>query len=76
MKAFILVNIRTGDIENVVAHLKRVDGVTEAYMTFGPYDALAVIEAKAVEDLGRTLAKQIQPIPGVQETLTCIAVGS
>lgn len=76
MKAFILVNIRTGDIENVVAHLKRVDGVTEAYMTFGPYDALAVVEAGNVDALGRTLATQIQPIPGVQETLTCIAVES
>jgi DNA-binding Lrp family transcriptional regulator len=76
MKAFILVNIRTGDIENVVSHLKRVDGVTEAYMTFGPYDALAVIEAGTVDALGRTLATQIQPIPGVQETLTCIAVES
>lgn len=74
MKAFILVNIRTGDIENVVAHLKRVESVSEAYMTFGPYDAVAVIKAENVDRLGRTLATQIQPIPGVLETLTCIAV--
>ncbi|MGD8620478.1 MAG: Lrp/AsnC ligand binding domain-containing protein [Anaerolineales bacterium] len=74
MKAFILVNIRTGDIENVVAHLKRLDSISEAYMTFGPYDALAIVEAEDVNHLGRTLATQIQPIPGVQETLTCIAV--
>jgi DNA-binding Lrp family transcriptional regulator len=75
MKAFILVDIRTGDIENVIAHLKRLESVSEAYMTFGPYDAVAVVEAQDVNILGRTLATQIQPIPGVIETLTCIAVG-
>jgi DNA-binding Lrp family transcriptional regulator len=74
MKAFILIDIRTGDIENVIAHLKRLESVSEAYMTFGPYDAVAVVEAQDVNILGRTLATQIQPIPGVIETLTCIAV--
>lgn len=74
MKAFILVNIRTGDIENVVAHLKRIDNIENAYMTFGPYDAVVVVETENVNKLGKTLATQIQPIPGILETLTCIAV--
>jgi DNA-binding Lrp family transcriptional regulator len=74
MKAYILVHIRTGEIHEVVRQLRRVDGVTEAHMTFGPYDAVAVIEAEDVKTLGGIMASAIQPIPGVVDTLTCLAV--
>lgn len=74
MKAYVMIHIRTGEIREVVRQLKRVDNVIEAYMTFGPYDAVAVVEAEDIPHLGNTLALQIQPIPGVLETLTCIAV--
>jgi uncharacterized protein with GYD domain len=43
-------------------------------MTFGPYDAVAVVEAENVDRLGSLLATGIQPIPGVLETLTCLSV--
>jgi len=76
MKAYILIEIRTGEIESVVQHLKRVAGVIEANMTFGPYDAIAVVEAGDVSGVGKILASGIQPIPGVVETLTCLAVES
>lgn len=74
MKAYILIDIRTGNVGEVVKNLRRVDGVLEANMTFGPYDAVAVMEAPDVEALGAILATQIQPIPGVLETMTCLAV--
>jgi DNA-binding Lrp family transcriptional regulator len=73
-KAYILINIRTGEIHNVVRQLERVEGVIDANMTFGPYDAVAVVEAKDIPHLGRILDTAIQPIPGVIETLTCLAV--
>jgi len=50
--------------------------VTEATMTFGPYDAVAVIEAEDVNAVGMILANGIQPVPGVLETLTCLAIES
>jgi DNA-binding Lrp family transcriptional regulator len=74
MKAFMLIEIRTGEIPEVVRQLKRIESVTEAYMTFGPYDAVAVVSADDVSHLGRIMASVIQPIPGVVDTLTCIAV--
>jgi hypothetical protein len=43
-------------------------------MTFGPYDAVAVISANDIAHLGKILALGIQPIPGVLDTLTCLAV--
>jgi DNA-binding Lrp family transcriptional regulator len=74
MKAYILISIRTGEIHEVVRQLRRLKGVIEANMTFGPYDAIAVVEANDVNHLGNILATQIQPIPGVVETLTCLSV--
>jgi DNA-binding Lrp family transcriptional regulator len=74
MKAYVLISIRAGEIAEVVRQLRRVEGVNEAHMTFGPYDAVAEVTADSVNRLGQTLALSIQPIPGVIETLTCIAV--
>ena len=74
MKAFVLVTTRTGEIRDVVRQLTRVDGVIEAHMTFGPYDAIAAIQANDINHLGRILSNSIQPIPGVTQTLTLLAV--
>lgn len=74
MKAYILIEIQTGEIHEVVRYLRRVDAVQEANMTFGPYDAVAVVEAEDVNHLGRILSTTIQPIPGIIDTLTCLAV--
>jgi DNA-binding Lrp family transcriptional regulator len=74
MKAFVLVTTRTGEIRDVVRQLTRVDGVIEAHMTFGPYDAIAAIQANDINHLGRILSNSIQPIPGITQTLTLLAV--
>jgi DNA-binding Lrp family transcriptional regulator len=74
MKAYILIEIRTGEVRQVVRQLRRIEGVLEASMTFGPHDAIAVVEAKDVPGIGNIIASEIQPIPGVLETLTCLAV--
>lgn len=74
MKAYVLINIRTGDVKEVVKNLRRVQGVIEANMTFGPYDAVAVIETEDINGVGTILASAIQPIPGILDTLTCLAV--
>ena len=74
MKAYVLINTTTGGIRDVVRQLRRVDGVIEANMTFGPYDAVAVITADDTNHLGMIISTKIQPIPGVIETLTCLSV--
>ena len=74
MKAYILITIRAGEIAEVVRQLQRIESVMEASMTFGPFDAVAVVQANDVNHLGRILALNIQPIPGVTDTLTCLAV--
>lgn len=74
MKAYVLVKVRAGEVKDVVAKLRSIEGVVEAHMTFGPYDAVAVVQTEDVATLGLVTASQIQPIPGVERTLTCLAV--
>jgi len=74
MKAYVLINVRAGEVKAVVHQLRKLEMVLEAHMTFGPYDAVAVITADDMNGLGHMIASDIQPIPGVLETLTCVAV--
>jgi DNA-binding Lrp family transcriptional regulator len=74
MKAYILIKIRTGEVKQVVRQLRKIESVESADMTFGPYDAVAVVQNGDINKLGALLASEIQPIPGILETLTCLAV--
>lgn len=74
MKAYVLIKIRAGEVKDVALQLRKVEGVVEAHMTFGPYDAIAVVDTADISKLGAITASAIQPIPGVEQTLTCIAV--
>ncbi len=76
MKAYVLLNIRNGEGLAVVRQLRKVKGVEEAHFTFGPYDGVAVIEAGDIKQVGSIVHDEIQPIPGVLDTLTCLAVDS
>jgi DNA-binding Lrp family transcriptional regulator len=74
MKAYVLIKIRAGEVKEVVRQLRKSKHVLEANMTFGPYDAVAVIDAVDINMIGNLIATTVQPIPGVQETMTCLAV--
>jgi len=74
MKAYVLIKTRPGEVKEVVRQLRKTDNVVEAHMTFGPYDAVAVLEAADLSGLGNLIASAIQPLPGVEQTLTCVAV--
>ena len=74
MKAYVMIKIRAGEIKEAVGQLRKIKGVSEAHMTFGPYDAVAVVDATDIAEIGAITALEIQPIPGVEQTLTCLAV--
>ena len=74
MKAYVLIKIRAGEVKDVVRQLRKTDSIIEANMTFGPYDAVAILESSDISALGNLIASAIQPIPGIEQTLTCLAV--
>lgn len=74
MKAYVLISARTGEAPAVVHQAKKLEGVREAHITFGPYDAVAVVEAENAKAVGHIVHNELQPIPGIVDTLTCLAV--
>lgn len=74
MKAYIMIKIHAGELKSVVDQLHKIKDIIEAHITFGPYDAIAVMEAVDLARIGSIIALEIQPIPGVEQTLTCLAV--
>ncbi len=74
MKAYILIKIRSGEVKPVVQEIRKLASIRSAEMTFGPYDAIAIAEASDLGELGHLVASKIQPIPGVEQTLTCLAI--
>ncbi len=74
MKAYVLVNSQTMETADVVEMMRQVRGVVSADVTFGPYDAVAIVEAGDLNALGRIIVREIRTLPGVLDTITCLAV--
>lgn len=75
-KAFVLVETMVGRSRDIVAALKRVEGVKSVDMVTGPYDVISVIEARTLNDIGDIVTGKIHPIAGISRTVTCLAIES
>jgi len=74
MKAYVLIHTQSSETAEVVAMARKVKGVTEADVTFGPFDAVAQVEADSLDAVGRIIVREIRSLPGVVDTVTCLAV--
>lgn len=74
MKAYVLINVRMGAIAGVLSNLRSLAAVKSAEMTFGEYDVIAVVEVPDVKALAKVVYSEIQTIPDVTHTITCLAV--
>lgn len=74
MKAYVLINVRTGAIPAVIKNLLSVGSVQSAEMTFGEYDIIATIMVDDVNALAKVISKEVQTIPDILQTTTCMAV--
>lgn len=74
IKAYVLINVQIGAIPEVIRNLYSVSTIKSAEMTFGIYDVIAVVEVSDVKALAHTVSQDIQTIPGILQTTTCMAV--
>jgi DNA-binding Lrp family transcriptional regulator len=68
--AFVLVNVNLGTEEEVLARLREVEGVKEAYQIFGAYDIIARLEAEDAEKLKGILQERVRKLDSIRSTLT------
>jgi DNA-binding Lrp family transcriptional regulator len=74
MKAYVLVNSQAMQTADVVEMMRTVKGVVAADVTFGPYDAVAIVEASDLDALGYIIVHEIRSLSGVIDTITCLVV--
>ncbi len=58
---------------DILEKLKKIQGVSEANLIFGPYDFYVTLKTETKERLGDTAFK-IRSIEGVLDSLTCYVV--
>ena len=73
-KAFVLVETEVGKTREVSAALKQLEGVKSVDLVTGPYDVIAIIEAKNLNEIGDLVTDKIHPITGISRTVTCLAL--
>ncbi len=74
MKALVLLKITSGEVKEACSALQKLKSVVESWALFGRYDAVAIIQAENLEEIGQIVASEIQPISGVVETVPCLIV--
>jgi DNA-binding Lrp family transcriptional regulator len=72
--AYVLITVSIGKIKEVIDAVKKIDGVIEADVITGPYDAIAKIKANDLGELTKTVIQQIHYIEGVIDTTTAIVI--
>ena len=71
-RAFVLINVESGSEEEVLKELKSIEGVEEAYFSYGVYDIITKIKADTMEKLKEMVTRQIRALSKVRSTLTLI----
>ena len=71
-RAFVLINVESGAEQEVVNELKGIEGVEEAYFSYGVYDIITKIKADSMENLKDLVTRKVRTISRVRSTLTLI----
>ncbi|HEV8571550.1 MAG TPA: Lrp/AsnC ligand binding domain-containing protein [Actinomycetota bacterium] len=71
LKSYILIQSQVGSSGEVARDVAQIKGVTSAEAVTGPYDVIALVEARNLDELGRLVVGKVQAIQGVTRTLTC-----
>ena len=71
--AGVLLKIDVARAKEILNEIKDIEEVKNAFLVFGRYDMVVMLEAKSIEDIGRVVIEKIAKIPGVRSTETLIA---
>lgn len=73
-RAYVLIETAVGRTKEVATALRQLEGMKSVDPVTGPYDIIALIEAKELNDIGELVTGRIHPIAGISRTVTCLAI--
>jgi len=71
-RALVLINVESGSEDEVLREMKKLEGVEEAYFSYGVYDLITKIKADTMENLKDMVTRKIRALNKVRSTLTLI----
>ncbi|MHA2408125.1 MAG: Lrp/AsnC family transcriptional regulator [Candidatus Ranarchaeia archaeon] len=73
-RAYVLFNVSSGLEDEVIKEVSSVEGVQEAYVSYGVYDLVVKVKADSMEKLKELVTHRLRTIDNVRSTLTIILV--
>jgi DNA-binding Lrp family transcriptional regulator len=73
-KAYVLIETQVGRTKQVVDTIRKLPGVVLVDSVTGPYDAIAVIQAETLNDIGALIVEKVHPVAGISRTVTCLVL--
>jgi len=73
-KALVLTNVKPSSEDTVLRELKRIEGIEEAYFSYGAYDVIAKVGSDTFDALKELITKKISALPDVISTLILMIV--
>jgi DNA-binding Lrp family transcriptional regulator len=68
--AVVLINCEVGKEASIVQSICAVEGVEKAYIVYGVYDVVAIIDSPTMEGLEAALMSKVRALPGIKNTVT------
>ena len=73
-KAFVLINTDDHiDDDMVLAQLRKIEGISEAYKVSGIYNILVKVEAETMDKVAKVVHYKLKNMKNIQSTLTMVA---
>jgi DNA-binding Lrp family transcriptional regulator len=74
-KGFVLINTNDGtDDDLLLAQLKKIEGISEAYKVSGIYNILVKVEAETMAKVAKVVNHRLKNLKNIQSTLTMVAI--
>jgi DNA-binding Lrp family transcriptional regulator len=70
----VLIQTEVGTATQVAQAVGDLDGVIGAEEVVGPYDVIARVQARGLDQLGRLVVARIQAVGGITRTMTCSVI--
>ena len=71
-RAFVLFEVDSGSEDRILQELKEIEGIQEAYVSYGAYDLIARVKADTLEKLKDDITQKVRLIKNVRSTITLI----
>jgi len=72
--AYVLIEAAPKKALKACAKIAKIAGVKSAHLVTGPYDIIALVEAKDPSAIGRLIMSKVHAVPGIGKTITCVVV--